>query len=88
MTTKGGFQFDATITLGSLLTLAAVLISVIFAWARLDARLTALELAQSEPRIRALEVRDAANVAEIRSIQAMLLRIERKLDNLSGVSLP
>ena len=97
MTTKGGFQFDGTVSLGNLLSIATVVVGLAISWAQLDARMAAIEREQnvlgaaerqSEGRIRTLEVGFASATSDIKAIAQMIARIEAKLDQLSERSVP
>lgn len=91
-----GLQFDNKITSGNLLTIGAVVATVVAGWTNLQAvqvqqgrQLEALELevtattAQTESRVRSLEIQQAGQSSDLRNIQVGINEIKAALDRLS-----
>lgn len=79
-------QIDNRFSLGNLITLATLLVFGAMAWAALDtlSTATAARTAEHELRIRALETREASQIADIKAqlahMQASIDRLIRKME--------
>jgi hypothetical protein len=86
-----GPRFDPTVSLGNILTGAAMLIAGVFAYASTDAKVTAAAVtttsltakaSELETRVRVLEISFASQASEIANIRAILAEIRSDLRQL------
>lgn len=85
-------KFDSTISTGNILSILAMLVTVVGGYVSLDKtqEAQAISIGRLEEnsrafdaRLRAAELTQAGQASDLRSIQATLLKIDGKIDRLS-----
>lgn len=76
---KRGLRFDATISLGHVLTFAGFIISGFMAWSNVDKRVAVLETQQTH-QVKRDDQQDTYIREQLNEIRRLLERIENKVD--------